>query len=87
MSAVLLSPESSLDAALLPDVSIGVSPPETVPLSQPATKGDAVLMSATVGPVPSRYAIWRSLESRADRLASYGALLVAALAVVVYVVF
>jgi hypothetical protein len=93
MSAVLMPPDASADvfgAALVPlrdaDLSIGVSPTETVPLSQPATKEGAVPMSAAIAPVPSRYAIWRSLESRADRLASYGALVVAAVAVVVYVV-
>lgn len=70
---------------LLPDASIGVSPPETVPLSQPTFHADVVPMSAAAAPAPSRFAVWRSLETRADVLASFGALGVAALTLVVYV--
>ena len=71
---------------LLPDASMGVSPTEAVPLSQPETQASLVPMSAALGPAPSRFAVWRSLESRADSLASLGALAFAVLAVVAYAV-
>jgi hypothetical protein len=72
---------------LVPDVSIGVSPTQAAPLSQPPTNTEAITMAApALSALPSRYAIWRSLESRADRLASYGALALGVLAIVAYVV-
>lgn len=73
---------------LLMDDSMGVSPPLAVPLSQPCAHEGTVTMSAPVAlaPAPSRFAIWRTLETRADRLASYGALAVAFAAVLAYVV-
>lgn len=49
-----------------------------MPLSRPTAP--PVVMPATVS-LPSRFAVWKSLESKADRWASYGALGVAALAV------
>ena len=53
---------------------MGVSPTLAAPLS-PAMR-PAVTMHVA-GPVaPSRFSIWRTLETRSDRLASYGALAV-----------
>lgn len=68
---------------LLPDASIGVSPPEAEPLRPVTFQEEPMLTPAA----PSRFAIWRSLETRADRLASYGALAFAFTVVLAYVLF
>jgi hypothetical protein len=68
--------------SLGPDASIGASPPVSVPLSLPAIHEEA--MPTEPAHAPSRFAIWRSVESRADSLVSYGALLVAVTVAVVY---
>jgi hypothetical protein len=67
---------------LTPDASMGVSPTLAVPLSQPRDQGSAMHATARA---PSRFAVWRTLESRADALASWGALAVGLLAAVAYV--
>lgn len=50
---------------------MGVSPTEAMPLSR--AMGPSAHMHV-IASTPSRFSVWRSLESRADRLASYGAL-------------
>jgi len=67
----------------LPDASMGVAPTLAVPLSQPNDQEDA--MRVRISTTPSRFAIWRNLEPRADRLASWGALGVGLAAIVFYV--
>lgn len=82
MSAVLLPPRAPGLARRAPpappmeNASTGVSPTLAAPLC-PATPPPAVMHVA--GPAtaaPSRFSVWRELESRSDRLASYGALAV-----------
>jgi len=70
---------------LLPEPSMGVSPPEAEPLRCVTFQEEATMTPAAS--LPSRFAVWRSLESRADRLASYGALAFAFAAVLAYVLF
>lgn len=74
MSTVVLPPQALPRWESLPpedDGSTGVSPTAPMPLSHPRETSYAM---HAAGPSPSRFSVWRDLESRADRLASYGAL-------------
>lgn len=79
MSAVLLPPRSPAAPRRAPaslpldDASTGVSPTLAAPL-RPTT--DPTGTMHVVAPSPSRFSVWRELESRSDALASYGALAV-----------
>lgn len=87
MSAVLLPPTATLlpelrDARAPPsaegnhDASMGVSPTLAMPLSRTMAPTGTMHVVAARTATPSRFSIWRELESRTDRLASYGALAV-----------
>lgn len=65
MSAVTLPPNSGI-RAMVPDVSIGVSPTKAMRL----WRGTRTRLAMHV----SRLAAWRNLETRMDAWASYGAL-------------
>lgn len=54
---------------------MGVSPTVAVPLSPPTDPAGTMHVAGPAA-APSRFSVWRELESRADRLASYGALAV-----------
>ena len=82
MSAVLLPPQAPVLARRAPlsppmeDASTGVSPTLAAPLSPTMRPAATMHVAGPALAAPSRFSIWRTLESRSDRLASYGALAV-----------
>lgn len=92
MSAVLLPPSASLlpelrepRATPTEDASMGVSPTLPMPLSRTMAPSDTMHVVAVRTATPSRFSIWRELESRSDRLASYGALAVGVASLLAFV--
>lgn len=79
MGTVLVPPQAPAlppweplpSASVEEDRSTGVSPTMPMPLSRANAPSPAMHAGASM---PSRFSIWRALESRSDRLASYGAL-------------
>lgn len=55
---------------------MGVSPTLTARLSRATDPTGTMHVAGPAIAAPSRFSIWRELESRSDRLASYGALAV-----------